>query len=110
MAKWLVLASVPAAARSVAHSHSKVAAMKINVNIECTPEEARAFLGLPDVQPLQDSVMKEIEARMLQGLAAMDPETALRTWLPASIQGFEQLQKLFWAAATGTGKGASGDK
>lgn len=84
--------------------------MKINVNIDCTPEEARAFLGLPDVQPLQERVMKEVEARMLQGLAAMDPETALRTWVPASLQGLEQLQKMFWAAATGAGKGPSSEK
>jgi tetrahydromethanopterin S-methyltransferase subunit B len=73
--------------------------MKIVVNIECTPEEARQFLGLPDVQPLQERMMKEIEARMEQGLAAMDPETALKTWLPASIQGLEQLQRMFWNAA-----------
>ena len=25
--------------------------MKVTVNVECTPEEARTFLGLPDVQP-----------------------------------------------------------
>jgi tetrahydromethanopterin S-methyltransferase subunit B len=74
--------------------------MKIVVNIECTPEEARHFLGLPDVQPLQERMMKEIEARMEQGLAAMDPETALKTWLPASIQGLEQIQRMFWNAAT----------
>jgi hypothetical protein len=74
--------------------------MKINIEIDCSPEEARQFLGLPDVQPLQARMMTEIEARMVQGLAAMDPETALKTWLPAGIQGFEQLQKMFWAAAS----------
>ena len=31
--------------------------MKITVNVDCTPEEARSFLGLPDVQPLQAAVM-----------------------------------------------------
>jgi len=28
--------------------------MKITMNIECTPEEARRFLGLPDVTGLQE--------------------------------------------------------
>ena len=82
--------------------------MKINIEIDCSPEEARQFLGLPDVQPLQARMMTEIEARMVQGLAAMDPETALKTWLPAGIQGFEQLQKMFWAAASNAASNATG--
>ncbi|WP_420846806.1 DUF6489 family protein [Microvirga tunisiensis] len=28
--------------------------MKITMDVECTPEEARAFLGLPDVKPMQE--------------------------------------------------------
>jgi len=83
--------------------------MKINIEIECSPEEARQFLGLPDVQPLQARMMTEIEARMVQGLAAMDPETALKTWLPAGIQGLEQIQKMFWAAASKTAGNTSGN-
>jgi hypothetical protein len=83
--------------------------MKINIEIECSPEEARQFLGLPDVQPLQARMMTEIEARMVQGLAAMDPETALKTWLPAGIQGFEQIQKMFWAAASQASSNTSGN-
>jgi hypothetical protein len=31
--------------------------MKITIDIDCTPGEARAFLGLPDVAPLQAEVM-----------------------------------------------------
>jgi hypothetical protein len=75
--------------------------MKIHVDVECTPEEARAFLGLPDVRPMQESVMAEVEKRMKANLAAMDPETMLKTWLPAGIQSLEQMQKMFWAQMTG---------
>ena len=71
--------------------------MKIKVDIDCTPEEARTFLGLPDVQPMQKAVMDEMSQRLTQAMAAMDPETMLKTWLPASIQGWEQVQKAFWA-------------
>ncbi|HJS33345.1 MAG TPA: DUF6489 family protein [Alphaproteobacteria bacterium] len=70
--------------------------MKITVNVDCTPEEARTFLGLPDVQPMQDEIMKDMSQRMKQALAAMDAETMMKIWLPASLQGFEQLQKMFW--------------
>ena len=70
--------------------------MKVKLDIECTPEEARAFFGLPDVKPLQQTMMKEIEARMLQGLAAMDPNEMMKTWMPATLQGFENMQR-FWS-------------
>ena len=33
--------------------------MKFTVNVECTPEEARAFMGLPDVQPMQEAMMQD---------------------------------------------------
>lgn len=71
--------------------------MKVRIDIDCTPEEARAFFGLPDVRPMQEALMAEVEARMKSNLAAMDPETMLKIWLPASIQGWEQLQKMFWS-------------
>jgi hypothetical protein len=28
--------------------------MQFKVNVDCTPEEARAFLGLPDLKPIHD--------------------------------------------------------
>ncbi|BAI70647.1 hypothetical protein AZL_000090 [Azospirillum sp. B510] len=71
--------------------------MKITVDIDCTPDEARHFLGLPDVKPMQDAMMREIQERMRANLQAMDPETMLKTWLPAGIQGMEQMQKMFWS-------------
>ena len=70
--------------------------MKVTINIDCTPEEARVFFGLPDVKPMQDAMMAEIEKRMRANMDAMDPETMFKTWLPAGIQGWEQLQKAFW--------------
>src|SRR3546814_3772920 len=38
-------------------AQKKVAAMKIHVDIDCTPEEARVFLGLPEVGPMQEDLM-----------------------------------------------------
>jgi len=70
--------------------------MKVTINIDCTPEEARTFLGLPDIKPMQDAMVGELEKRMRANMDAMDPETMFKTWLPAGIQGWEQLQKAFW--------------
>ena len=59
--------------------------MKVKFDIECTPQEARAFFGLPDVEPMQQALMKELETRMRDNIRSLDPETMLRTWLPATI-------------------------
>lgn len=75
--------------------------MKITVDVDCTPEEARAFFGLPDVKPMQDALLKQVQDRMTNALSAMDPETMIKTWLPAGVQGMEQMQKMFWAQFAG---------
>ena len=49
--------------------------MKINIDIDCTPDEARSFLGLPDVKPMQETLIAQLQERMTANLAAMDPET-----------------------------------
>lgn len=74
--------------------------MKITVDIDCTPEEARSFLGLPDLKPMQDALLKEMQARMTANLQAMDPEAMFRTWMPVGLQSFEQMQKALWSQMT----------
>lgn len=69
--------------------------MKITVNVDCTPDEARTFLGLPDVKRLQESLLKEVQDRLTANLQAMDPAEMLKTWLPASLEGFKQWQEMF---------------
>jgi hypothetical protein len=71
--------------------------MKVNVEFNCSPEEARTFLGLPDMQPMQDALMRELEARLRANIQAMDPQAMINTWLPADMQGMEQMQKMFWS-------------
>jgi hypothetical protein len=75
--------------------------MKITMNVDCTPEEARAFLGLPDVRPMQEQLMREVQERMAANIRAMEPEAMLRTWLPATLKGFEQIQEMFISQMTG---------
>ena len=80
--------------------------MKIHVDVDCTPEEARAFFGLPDVQPMQEALMNQIQERMQTALAQTDPDVLMKTWLPVGMAGFEQLQKMFWSNMSG-GRGRS---
>ena len=71
--------------------------MKIKFDIDCTPEELRGFFGLPEVKPMQDRLMEELEEKMRANLKALDPEIMIKTWLPAGLKGFEQLQEMFFA-------------
>ncbi len=71
--------------------------MKVTFDIDCTPEEARTFLGLPDVQPMQKAMMAEVEQRMKDGLDSMTPDALFKTWLPAGMESFEQMQKMFFS-------------
>jgi hypothetical protein len=70
--------------------------MKVNFDIECTPEEARLFLGLPNVAPLQERLMKEMEQKVVDNFNSLDPETLIKTWMPMTIQGWSEMQKMFW--------------
>ena len=54
--------------------------MKLNIEIDCTPAEARAFLGLPDVTPLNDHLVAEMQKRMDANMAAMQPDELMKTW------------------------------
>ena len=48
--------------------------MKLSLEVDCTPSEARAFLGLPDVRSLNEHMVKEMKARMDANLALAAPE------------------------------------
>ncbi|MGU9957289.1 MAG: DUF6489 family protein [Arenicellales bacterium WSBS_2016_MAG_OTU3] len=75
--------------------------MKFKIEIDCTPEEARKFLGLPDVAELQTSMLDNIKAKMEQGAEGFDPVSLMRPFLPEGMQNLDVLQKAFWQAAGG---------
>ena len=72
--------------------------MKVNVEIDCTPAEARAFLGLPDVTPLNEAMVAEMQKRMQANVAAMQPEELMKTWMGFGLQAQEQFRKLMEGA------------
>jgi hypothetical protein len=70
--------------------------MKIRFDIDATPQELRAFLGLPDVQPLQEELMQAVRDKMMAGVDAADMTRFMRPLLPEHLQNLESLQKYFW--------------
>jgi hypothetical protein len=79
--------------------------MKISFDIDCTPEEARAFLGLPDLAPLHAAYLDRMKGLISDGLTPADWEKLARAWAPGISGGIEQWQKLFMAGM-GAGMGA----
>ncbi|MFK7956414.1 MAG: DUF6489 family protein [Lysobacterales bacterium] len=69
--------------------------MKVNISLDMTPQEARAVMGLPDVEALQEEMLKQIQARMSESIQDMgNPEKLLEMYMPLGNQGMEQLQKM----------------
>ena len=73
--------------------------MKITFDIDCTPQEARAFLGLPDLAPLHDIYLDRMKTYVSEGLNPGDFEKLARTWMPGIADNLEQWRSSFWSAA-----------
>jgi len=72
--------------------------MKVTVEVDCTPVEARTFLGLPDVTGLNDALVTEMQARMKANMAALQPEELMKSWMAFGGQAQEQFRNLMSAA------------
>jgi Family of unknown function (DUF6489) len=71
----------------------------MKISVECTPAEARQLFGLPDLQPVQASVMAQVEKRILREVERFSPEDMLQKWLsppPDSAEWFKSVLGTFW--------------
>lgn len=82
--------------------------MKLTINIDCTPQEARAFFGMPDIEPVNAMIVEEMGKRAKENMDALaDPERMMATWMHMSGKGLEGFQNLMGAAMAGaSGAGA----
>ena len=72
--------------------------MKVTIEIDCTPVEARTFMGLPDVTALNDHMVAEMQRRMEANMAAVAPEELMKSWMAFGTGAQEQFRKLMSAA------------
>ena len=70
--------------------------MKVKVEVDATPQELRSFLGLPDVEPLQEEVMDHVRQNMLKAIEHYDPAALMKAYIPPNIPAFEAMHKSFW--------------
>lgn len=75
--------------------------MKINVEIDCTPEEARRVMGLPDLSSLHEKYLGAMGE-------AFDPkshpemiETMLKAWAPMGDNAMAFWRRMFEGGGQG---------
>jgi hypothetical protein len=81
--------------------------MKATIEIDCTPDELRATMGLPDVKPLQANLMKDMENRMKDAADRMSPENIIKSWFSLLPAQSEQFRNLVNAMMPGAGKSSA---
>ncbi|MGB3722788.1 MAG: DUF6489 family protein [Pacificimonas sp.] len=84
--------------------------MKVNVEIDCTPAEARSFFGLPDLTPVHDAYVERMTRFAAEGVSQSDIEAAMQNWMGGMTalggSSLADLQKMMFTAMGG---GAGGD-
>lgn len=73
--------------------------MKINVEVDITPAEARAFLGLPDVAPIQQEVLDGMKNKLMSRMeefdsSLFDPSKAMENYFSLYPKWMESFSKL----------------
>jgi hypothetical protein len=83
--------------------------MKVNIEIDCTPLEARQFFGFPDVSPMQTAVMDKLQQQVVTNIEKVSPEALMQNWLMFDPKLAERFQDLF-VTMTGLGGTHNNDK
>jgi Family of unknown function (DUF6489) len=80
-------------------------AMKVNIEFDCTPEEARRFLGLPDVSKANEAYA-EATAKLMKGAGSLEQlQEFAKQLAPMGEMGLKLFQQVMSAGVGGTKKG-----
>ncbi len=84
--------------------------MKVNVELDLTPEEARRFLGLPDVSSINEAYVEKV-SKMVTGAGSLDQlQEVARQIAPMGQMGLKMFQQFMESgAAMATGKAKKAD-
>ena len=85
-------------------------AMKVTVEFECTPEEARSFLGLPDMTPLNERLVDQMVSNTQSGLNMFQPDEMMKNWMALGGQAQEQFRRMMSAGVPGASSAAGSTK
>ena len=73
--------------------------MKITIDIDCTPQEARTFLGLPDLTAVNEVMTAALQKRIEENIDTLsDPARFWERAMLAGGQSFEAVQSMMTQA------------
>jgi hypothetical protein len=75
-------------------SEAGACGMKMTIEVDCTPEEARRFMGLPDVSALNEHLVNEMKGRIDANMAMISPDELVKNWMSFGAGAQEQFRKL----------------
>ena len=80
--------------------------MKISVDVECTPEEARRAMGLPDLTPVHDAYIDKMKRVIDDGVTPDNFQALIGNWMPMGEAGMNLWRTMFdqMSRAGGGGK------
>lgn len=73
--------------------------MKVTIDIDLTPEEARAAIGLPDLSPLHERYVQRLGEMVEGGVKPEMLEGMLKSWAPMGEAGLAFWRRMFEAGA-----------
>jgi hypothetical protein len=68
--------------------------MKVNLELDLTPEEMRRLFGLPDVAPVNDMLVDRLRDQMEKGLDGTLLRNMVQSMVKGGTQGIEAYQSL----------------
>ena len=77
--------------------------MKITIDIDCTPQEVRTFLGLPDMEKMNTKLVESMQERIKKGFDPEELDKLIRAWMGATGSNISDMQKTFWNMLGGKG-------
>ena len=84
--------------------------MNINVSVDCTPEEARRFLGLPDVTKANEIYVDAL-ANAMQGVGSFDQlQEMAKSIAPMGQFGMKMFQQMMESGVAMSGMGNTSPK
>ena len=84
--------------------------MKITIEVDCTPEEARSFMGLPDVSAANNVYVDNI-AKAMQGVSNPDQLQQYASALaPMGQVGLKLFQSFVESGMKAASRGSEGPK
>ena len=68
--------------------------MKVTVDVDCTPEEARRFLGLPDLTPVHEAYVEKMKSVVNEGTPTEMFGEMAKAWGPMNEAGLNMWRQM----------------